>query len=296
MIDMGKILLFDGAMGTMLQRRGLKLGAVPEALNLTAPEEITAIHKEYLEAGADVVLSNTFGANRFKAEKAGAPLADIVRAGVRSARAAADAYGGRYAALDIGPCGRVLKPSGDLEFDEAVEVFAEIVRAGEGEGADFILLETFTDLYELKAAVIAAKENSRLPIFATMSFEANGTTFFGACVESMVATLEALGVSALGVNCSLGPKQLAPVVKRILAGAHIPVLVQPNAGLPVIRDGETAYDITPEEFAGYAREFVAEGVRFIGGCCGTTPEYIRLVRGAIEGLSPKEPDAPRRTV
>ena len=170
MIDMGKILLFDGAMGTMLQRRGLKLGAVPEALNLTAPEEITAIHKEYLEAGADVVLSNTFGANRFKAEKAGAPLADIVRAGVRSARAAADSFGGRYAALDIGPCGRVLKPSGDLEFDEAVEVFAEIVRAGEGEDADFILLETFTDLYELKAAVIAAKENSKLPIFATMSF------------------------------------------------------------------------------------------------------------------------------
>ena len=194
MIDMGKILLFDGAMGTMLQRRGLKLGAVPEALNLTAPEEITAIHKEYLEAGADVVLSNTFGANRFKAEKAGAPLADIVRAGVRNARAAADSFGGRYAALDIGPCGRVLKPSGDLEFDEAVEVFAEIVRAGEGEGADFILLETFTDLYELKAAVIAAKENSKLPIFATMSFEENGTTFFGACVESMVATLEALGV------------------------------------------------------------------------------------------------------
>ena len=296
MIDMGKILLFDGAMGTMLQRRGLKLGAVPEALNLTAPEEITAIHKEYLEAGADVVLSNTFGANRFKAEKAGAPLADIVRAGVRNARAAADSFGGRYAALDIGPCGRVLKPSGDLEFDEAVEVFAEIVRAGEGEGADFILLETFTDLYELKAAVIAAKENSKLPIFATMSFEENGTTFFGACVESMVATLEALGVSALGVNCSLGPKQLAPIVKRILACAHIPVLVQPNAGLPVIRDGETAYDVTPEQFAGYAREFVAEGVRFIGGCCGTTPEYIRLVRGAIEGLAPKEPDAPRRTV
>lgn len=296
MIDMGKILLFDGAMGTMLQRRGLKLGAVPEALNLTAPDEITAIHKEYLEAGADVVLSNTFGANRFKAEKAGAPLADIVRAGVRNARAAADSFGGRYAALDIGPCGRVLKPSGDLEFDEAVEVFAEIVRAGEGEGADFILLETFTDLYELKAAVIAAKENSKLPIFATMSFEENGTTFFGACVESMVATLEALGVSALGVNCSLGPKQLAPIVKRILACAHIPVLVQPNAGLPVIRDGETAYDVTPEQFAEYAREFVAEGVRFIGGCCGTTPEYIRLVRGAIEGLSPKEPDAPRRTV
>ncbi len=295
-MNLDKILLFDGAMGTMLQRRGLRLGAVPEALNLTAPDEIAAIHREYLEAGADVVLSNTFGANCFKAEKAGAPLADIVKAGVRCAKEAAQAYGGRYAALDIGPCGRVLKPSGDLDFDEAVEVFAEIVRAGEGEGADFILLETFTDLYELKAAVVAAKENSKLPIFATMSFEENGTTFFGACVESMVATLEALGVSALGVNCSLGPRQLAPIVKRILAAAHIPVLVQPNAGLPVIRDGKTAYDITAEEFAACAREFVAEGVRFIGGCCGTTPEYISLTRAAIEGLSPVRPNAPRRTI
>ena len=164
---------------------------------------------------------------------------------------------GKYAALDIGPCGRVLQPAGDLPFDEAVEVFAEVVRAGTAAGADFILLETFTDLYELKAAVIAAKENSDLPIFATMSFEANGTTFFGASVESMVMTLEALGVAALGVNCSLGPKQLAPVVKRILAATRLPVLVQPNAGLPVMEGGATRYDITPEEVAFLKEEIAA---------------------------------------
>lgn len=295
MIPLDKIMLLDGAMGTMLQRRGLALGAVPEALNVTAPEEIKAIHREYLEAGAGAIFSNTFGANRFKAEKAGLPLADIVRAGVENARAAASEFENRYVALDIGPCGRVLKPAGDFDFEDAVEVFAEVVRAGESY-ADFIQLETFTDLYELKAAVIAAKENSKLPIIATMSFEENGSTFFGACVESAVATLEALGVAALGVNCSLGPKQLVPIVDRILACAHVPVSVKPNAGLPVIRGGETAYDVTPEEFAGYLRGFVEKGVSFVGGCCGTTPEYIRLTREAIAGLSPVRRDVPRRTV
>ena len=286
MIELDKILLFDGAMGTMLQRRGLELGTVPETLNVTAPEAIESIHREYLAAGADVILANTFGANRFKAEKAGMELAKMVAAGVKTARKAIGGAPGRYAALDIGPCGRVLQPAGDLPFDEAVEVFAEVIRAGTEAGADFILLETFTDLYELKAAVIAAKENSPLPVFATMSFEANGTTFFGASVESMVMTLEALGVSALGVNCSLGPRQLVPIVRRILAATRLPVLVQPNAGLPVMEDGVTRYDITPEEFASSIREFVAEGVRFVGGCCGTTPEYIRLTKSTIAGMAP----------
>ena len=294
MIELDKILLFDGAMGTMLQRGGLELGTVPETLNVTAPEAIEAIHREYLAAGADVILANTFGANRFKAEKAGMDLAAMVEAGVKTAKRALGGVPGKYAALDIGPCGRVLQPAGDLPFDEAVEVFAEVVRAGTAAGADFILLETFTDLYELKAAVIAAKENSDLPIFATMSFEANGTTFFGASVESMVMTLEALGVAALGVNCSLGPKQLAPVVKRILAATRLPVLVQPNAGLPVMEGGATRYDITPEEFAACVKNFVGEGVRFVGGCCGTTPEYIKLTKSMIHGLAPvKTVVAPR---
>ncbi|MCC8059052.1 homocysteine S-methyltransferase family protein [Cloacibacillus sp.] len=294
MIELDKILLFDGAMGTMLQRGGLELGTVPETLNVTAPEAIEAIHREYLAAGADVILANTFGANRFKAEKAGMELAAMVEAGVKTAKRAIGGAPGKYAALDIGPCGRVLQPAGDLPFDEAVAVFAEIIRAGTAAGADFILLETFTDLYELKAAVIAAKENSDLPIFATMSFEANGTTFFGASVESMVMTLEALGVSALGVNCSLGPKQLVPVVDRILAATRLPVLVQPNAGLPVMEEGVTRYDITPEEFAACVKNFVGEGVRFVGGCCGTTPEYIKLTKSMISGMAPvKTAAAPR---
>lgn len=289
------VMIFDGAMGTMLQNRGLKLGGIPEMLNLTSPDSIESIHREYLEAGADTVLANTFGANRYKAEKAGVSLSDIVTAAVKIAKKAASSYEGKFAALDIGPCGKVMEPSGDLSFDEAVEVFAEIVRAGDAAGADMISLETFTDLYEIKAAVIAAKENSSLPILATMSFEENGTTFFGATVESMVMTLEALGVDALGVNCSLGPKQLVPIVERILASATIPVIVQPNAGLPIIVDGETKYDITPSEFASYIKDFVKAGVSIVGGCCGTNPEYIKMVKTALEGVKRDERNNRART-
>ncbi|MDO4988541.1 MAG: homocysteine S-methyltransferase family protein [Synergistes sp.] len=285
-MKLNKIMLFDGAMGTMLQKCGLELGAVPEMLNIKSPETIKAIHREYLAAGADVILSNTFGANRFKAERAGASVREMVTAGVKIAKRAACGMDGKFVALDIGPCGRVLAPSGDLDFEDAVGVFAEIVCAGRDAGADLILLETFTDLYELKAAVIAAKENSDLPIFATMSFEANGTTFFGTTVESMVMTLEALGVAALGVNCSLGPVQLAPVVQRILNAASVPVVVQPNAGLPTVRDGTTLYDITPEQFAEAVRGFAVQGVRFVGGCCGTDPEYIRLTKAALADVAP----------
>ena len=288
MTDLDKILLFDGAMGTMLQKHGMKLGIIPETLNITDPETIISIHREYLDAGSDIILTNTFGMNKFKAERAGMPLKDMVAAAVKNAKSAIGTREGKYVGLSIGPCGRVLSPTGDLPFDEAVEVFAEVVRAGDAAGADFIQLETFTDLYELKSAVIGAKENSALPIFATMSFEENGTTFFGTTVDSMVMTLEALGVSALGVNCSLGPKQLLPIVRRILDAASIPVIVQPNAGLPAVIEGKTTYDVTPEEFAAYIKQFAAEGVRFVGGCCGTTPEYIRLVRSAIEGMKPKK--------
>ena len=286
MLDFNRILLFDGAMGTMLQKSGMALGTVPETLNLTEPELIKRIHREYLDAGADVILANTFGANRFKAEKVGRTTSELVQAGVRIAKEALGGAPGKYAALDIGPCGRVLEPAGDLPFEEAVSVFSEIIKAGEEAGADFVLLETFTDLYELKAAVIAAKESSTLPVIATMSFEENGTTFFGTTVEAMLLTLEGLGVDALGVNCSLGPKQLEPIIMEILAHSTIPVLVQPNAGLPLLRNGETVYDITAEEFALEAAKFVRAGVRFIGGCCGTTPKYIRLVKKALEGLAP----------
>lgn len=287
-MDLNRILIFDGAMGTMLQKRGLARGVVPETLNVTSPGMIEDIHRAYLDAGADVILSNTFGANRFKAEQAGMELALMTESAVKTARRAADSYSGKYVALDIGPCGHMLKPAGDLDFEDAVSVFAQTIRAGAESGADFVLLETFTDLYELKAAVLAAKENCSLPIFATMSFEANGRTFFGTEAESMVMTLEALGVSALGINCSLGPAQMAPVVKRIVAAASVPVLVQPNAGLPVMEDGVSRYDVTPEEFASLVADFVRSGVRFVGGCCGTTPEYIRLLKEKTAGMSAAE--------
>lgn len=280
-----KILILDGAMGTMLQGRGLRTGDIPEKLNITDIGVIESIHREYLEAGADVVSANTFGANRFKAEKAGYSLENMVIPAVRAAKRAAAAYG-KYAALDIGPCGRVLQPSGDLSFEDAVEVFAEIVRAGRQAGADLILLETFTDLYELKAAVLAAKENSDLPVLASMSFEENGYSFFGTSIEAMVLTLEGLGADALGVNCSLGPKQLAPIVERIIAQAGIPVLVQPNAGLPVMENGVSRYDVTSDTFADYCLSFARSGARVLGGCCGTTPEYTAKIKALVSGLTP----------
>lgn len=284
-----RILLFDGAMGTMLQKRGLKIGGIPEMLNLTDNEAVEAIHREYLEAGADIISTNTFGANRYKAEKAQRSLEELVIPAVKAAKRATAAYGGKYVALDIGPCGRVLRPAGDLSFAEAVEVFAETVRAGSAAGADLILLETFTDIYELKAAVLAAKENSSLPVIASMSFEENGYSFFGASVESMILTLEGLGVDALGVNCSLGPKQLTPIVEKITALASIPVIVQPNAGLPVFRDGAGSYDITSDEFARYALDFARLGVRILGGCCGTSPEYIAKVKALTANVIPAVP-------
>ena len=284
-INENETIIFDGAMGTMLQKRGLKRGEIPELLNLTSPEIIRSIHDEYFDAGCDVVSANTFGANRYKAEKTGRSLADLVSSAVEIAKKAASCRKKKYAALDIGPCGRVLQPTGDLPFEEAVEVFSEIVRAGSKAGADLILLETFTDLYELKAALIAVKENSNLPVLATMSFEENGTSFFGATVESMTLTLQALGADALGVNCSLGPKQLVPIVERLLRASSIPVMVQPNAGLPLFENGEARYDVTSEEFADHIKKFVEEGAVIVGGCCGTDPGYIRLVKERLKGVT-----------
>ena len=273
-----RIYFFDGAMGSMLQARGLKLRQVPESLNITNPELIRAIHTEYSQAGADFITANTFGANRFKLAKSGFSVQEVIQSGLAIAH---DAAKDSCVALDIGPTGRVIAPLGDASFSEVYDAVAEMVIAGR-DSCDVILLETFTDLYELKAAVLAALENSSLPVFATMSFEESGKTFFGASVESMAATLEGLGVSALGVNCSLGPAQLVPIVKRLCAVSHIPVMVQPNAGLPVIRDGVTHYDVRPEEFAEVSCEFAKMGVQILGGCCGTTPEHIDLMKKAVQ--------------
>ncbi|MBQ7154231.1 MAG: homocysteine S-methyltransferase family protein [Synergistaceae bacterium] len=291
-LDPEKLYFFDGAMGTMLQSRGLKLREVPESLNLTNPELIRSIHTEYRQAGADFITANTFGANRFKLSKSGLSVNEAIISGLRLAREAAE---GAFTVLDIGPTGRVMSPLGDASFSEVYDVVAEMVIAGR-ELADVILLETFTDLYELKTAILAARENSSLPIFATMSFEASGKTFFGTSIEAMTTTLEGLGISALGVNCSLGPAQLVPIVRRICELSHIPVMVQPNAGLPVMRDGVSHYDVMPEEFAAIAREFAGMGVQILGGCCGTTPAHIFAVRHSLQNQPAVKRSVPDETV
>ena len=269
------ILIFDGAMGTMLQKKGLKLGENPEVLNLKEPTIIEEIHREYIDSGANVITTNTFGANELKLKLCNLEVEKVVDAAVEIAKKA-KGNSNAYIALDIGPIGELLEPMGTLSFDRAYEIFKRQVVQGVKSGVDLILLETMTDLYELKAAVLAVKENSELPVFCTMTFEENSRTFTGCSPEAMVLVLEGLGVDALGVNCSLGPKQLKPIIEEICSLAHIPVMVQPNAGLPTLSIGnETKYDVTKEEFADTLCSFIHSGVRVIGGCCGTTPDCIR---------------------
>ena len=270
-----RILIFDGAMGTMLQKKGLKVGENPELLNIKSPEIIEEIHREYIESGANVITTNTFGANERKLKLCNLEVEEAVDAAVKIAKKAVG-YREVYVALDVGPIGELLAPMGTLSFDDAYKIFKRQIVQGVKSGADVILFETMTDLYELKAAVLAAKENSNLPILCTMTFEENGRTFTGCLPEAMVLVLEGLGVDALGVNCSLGPKQLKPIVEEICRVSNIPVMVQPNAGLPTLSlNNETKYDVTKEEFAETLCSFVDNGVSIIGGCCGTTPEYIK---------------------
>lgn len=277
--------IFDGAMGTMLQRSGLAPGELPERFNLTAPKTVSAIHRAYVEAGCDVVSTNTFGAN---ALKFGDQVEAVVEAGVRLARAASP----RYVALDLGPTGALLQPIGSLSFEEAYDLFARQVKAGAKAGVDLVLIETMSDLLEIRAAILAAREHSSLPVFATMTFAQDGRTFLGTDPETAAITLEALGVSALGVNCSLGPKELLPIVRRMAAVTHVPILVQANAGLPRMEDGQTVYDVTPEAFAACAVEMAKMGVALFGGCCGTTPEHIRALRAALSSMRPVRRAAP----
>lgn len=278
------ILIFDGAMGTMLQKKGLKLGENPELLNIKEPHIIEEIHKEYIESGANVITTNTFGANELKLKLCNLEVEEAVDAAVKIAKKA-KGNSNTYIALDIGPIGELLEPMGTLSFDRAYEIFKRQIVQGTKSGADVILIETMTDLYELKAAILAAKENSDLPVFCTMTFEENLRTFTGCSPEAMVLVLEGLGVDALGVNCSLGPKQLKTVVEEICSLAHIPVMVQPNAGLPTLSlDNETKYDVTKEEFADTLCSFVELGVRVIGGCCGTSPEYIKELSARVKNI------------
>ncbi len=283
--EIGKrILFFDGGMGTLLQEQGLQAGELPETWNLKNPEPIIQIHKAYLAAGADIILANTFGANRFKY---GEDLEKIVTAGVANAKKAVAESGKKaYVALDIGSTGKLLKPMGTLDFEEAVGVFAEIIRAGEKAGADLILIETMSDTYELKAAVLAAKENSALPIMATVIFDESKKMLTGASPQVVVSLLEGLGVDALGINCGLGPKQMKEIVKELLKYASIPVIVNPNAGLPRSENGKTVFDVGAEEFAQDMEEIVTMGAWFAGGCCGTTPAHIQAMVEKCKEITP----------
>ena len=278
--------MLDGGMGTLLQQKGLQPGERPERWCVTRPEEIVSIHRAYLESGSDMVCTNTFGANllHYEAEE----LREIVFSAVACARKAAEGMEGKFVLLDIGPSGKLLAPLGDLPFEDAVSLFAHTVRLGVEAGADGILIETMTDSYETKAALLAAKENSTLPIIVTNAYGSDGKLMTGATPGAMVAMLEGMGVTALGANCSLGPDLLAPVVEELLACASVPVVVKPNAGLPVLQDGKTVYNLSPEEFAEATADFVRRGVRCVGGCCGTTPGYIKALHIAIQGIPCKE--------
>ena len=267
-----EILLLDGAMGTMLQQAGLPTGQPPELWNLTEPETVAGIQRRYVEAGSRVLFTNTFGANRLKLARSGHSVREVVAGGVRCAREAAGDAPVRVA-LDIGPLGQLLEPLGTLTFEEAYELFREQVAAGAEAGADLIVIETMSDLYEVKAAVLAAKENSTLPVWVTMTFEQSGRSFVGVTVPAMALTLDGLGVDAMGFNCSLGPRELLPLLKELREWTDKPLILKPNAGLPDPATGE--YRISAVSFARQMRPALALGVRMLGGCCGTSPEFIR---------------------
>ena len=277
------LLFLDGGMGTLLQAQGLQPGEHPEHWNLTHPEVIQSIHQAYFDAGSHVVNSNTFGANCLKFSPA--ELESIVKAAMEHARAAAAASCGtqpKWVALDVGPLGRLLKPYGDLDFEAAVTVFAQTIRLGVKYGADLVFIETMNDSYETKAALLAAKENCDLPVFVSNAYGADGKLMTGAEPAAMVALLEGMGADVIGVNCSLGPKALTPVVEEYLNYASVPVLLKPNAGLPRSSDGKTFFDVWPEEFAADVVSLIQKGVRIAGGCCGTTPEHIAALTQAAD--------------
>ncbi len=272
-----RILFCDGGMGSLLQAKGLKPGELPGIWNVTHPEVLVEIHRAYLEAGADIVTTNTFGVDGLKYnEQLGYPVEDVIVAAVRNGREAIrQSRKEAFVALDIGPTGKLLKPLGDLDFEDAVRLFGQVAAIGAREGADLILIETMSDSYEAKAAVLGAKENCNLPVFVTVTFDERGKLLTGGNPASVIAMLEGLGVDALGMNCGLGPVQMKGILKEVLKLASVPVIVNPNAGLPRSENGQTVYDINAEEFAAVMEEIARMGARVVGGCCGTTPDHIR---------------------
>lgn len=285
-----KILIFDGAMGTMLQDRGLVAGEIPELWNYTHEEVILDIHKEYLNAGSDIISANTFGANPFKLVNTQYSCEDIVKKGVQLAkRAIRESNKDAMTALDIGSLGKLLKPLGDLEFDSAYEAFKSMCIAGEEAGADLILIETMNDTYEIKAAVLAAKENTKLPIVVTMIFDESAKLLTGADIDAAVAMLEGLRVDAIGFNCGLGPKQMLKHLKKLLSVSSTPIVITPNAGLPSVVNGKTVFNVNPTEFAQLMKQIADMGVSALGGCCGTTPAHISAMVNECKNIAPMIP-------
>lgn len=276
-----RLLFFDGGMGTMLQKHGMKGGEIPELLNITNPSLIEKIHTEYLDAGADIITTNTFGANPLKADEIGGSVELLAAEGIAIAKRCAEKFSTpekpRFTAFDIGPTGRLLEPLGELSFDDCYESFKRMAVTAEKSGADLVIIETMSDTLGAKAAVLAVKENTKLPIFCTMTYDEAGKTLTGADVVVMCAMLEGLGADCIGINCGLGPEQISAMMEKLAKYASIPIMAQPNAGLPRIRDGKTVYDVGPEEFGCSCEKIAAVGASVLGGCCGTTPEHIRAV-------------------
>lgn len=281
-----KIKFFDGSMGTMLQGMGLAAGELPELLNITDSEKVLSVHRAYAAAGSEYITTNTFGANRLKIENP----EEVIKAGVRLAKST-----GKKVALDIGPTGKLLKPMGELDFEEAIDIFAEMVNAGK-DGSDVVLIETMSDTYEIKAAVLAAKENCDLPVFVTMIYDEKGRLLTGADVQTAVAMLEGLGVDAIGFNCGLGPAETLPLIEEIRKYTSLPIIVQPNAGLPESVNGHTVYNVSPDDFAAQMKKAAEIGVSYLGGCCGTTPEHIKKMIEACENISASIPEKKNFTV
>jgi 5-methyltetrahydrofolate--homocysteine methyltransferase len=284
-----EVIIFDGAMGTVLQQRGLKAGDVPEKLNIEKSKEIIDIHKSYLKAGAEILTTNTFGANALKMEEIDYSVEEVIAAGVENAKAAVMESGLEAAvALDMGPLGELLEPMGSLTFDEAYNLYQQQVLVGVEYGADLIHIETIADLYEARAAVLAAKENSNLPVFCTLTFEEDGRTFTGGSIRSMISVLEGLGVDGLGLNCSLGPEKLEPLVEEVLKYSETPVILQANAGLPVVEEGETVFKISPEEYFKPLARLYEKGLAVVGGCCGTNEDFITLIAENLKNKKVKK--------
>ena len=288
LLHQNRFLFYDGAVGTMLQQHGLKPGQSPDLMNLTHPEIVEAIHRSYVDAGSNLICTNTFGANRRNLSRLGYQVSDVIFAAVAVAKRAA---GGRaLVALDIGPLGELIAPLGSLSFEDAYDMFREMAIAGAKAGADLVAIETMADLSEMRAALLAVRENTSLPILATMTFERSGRTYLGTQPESFAMVAEGLGASAIGVNCSVGPAALVPIVERIAGATSLPLIAKPNAGLP---DHETGiYDLTPEAFAAEMLAFEKSGVRIVGGCCGTNPDFIRALHQTFSGKKPARPAIP----